>query len=57
MTLKILNRCTLGETGVSDHFMKECLWAPKVILEWLALLLRIREVPGSNLGLKTGYPD
>jgi hypothetical protein len=25
--------------------------------EWLTLLLRIREVPGSNLGLETGYPD
>jgi hypothetical protein len=25
--------------------------------EWLALLLRIWEVPGSNLGPETGYPD
>jgi hypothetical protein len=25
--------------------------------EWLAFLLRIREVPGSNLGPETGYPD
>jgi hypothetical protein len=26
-------------------------------VEWLALLLRIREFPGSNLGPETGYPD
>jgi hypothetical protein len=25
--------------------------------QWLALLLRIREVSGSNLGPETGYPD
>jgi hypothetical protein len=25
--------------------------------EWLALLLRIREVFSSNLGPETGYPD
>jgi hypothetical protein len=30
---------------------------PNVMVEWLALLLRIREVPGSNLGPETGYPD
>jgi hypothetical protein len=26
-------------------------------VEWLALLLHIREVPGSNLGPETDYPD
>jgi hypothetical protein len=30
---------------------------PNVIVEWLALVLCIREVPGSNLGTETGYPD
>jgi hypothetical protein len=25
--------------------------------EWLALLLRVREVPVSSLGPETGYPD
>jgi hypothetical protein len=25
--------------------------------EWLSLLLYIREVPGSNLGAETSYPD
>jgi hypothetical protein len=28
-----------------------------VLVEWLTLLLTIREVPGSNLGRETGYPD
>jgi hypothetical protein len=30
---------------------------PKVMIEWLTLLLHIREVPYSNLCLKTAYPD
>jgi hypothetical protein len=30
--------------------------SPNVVVEWLTLLLRIREVPDSNMGLKTGYP-
>jgi hypothetical protein len=28
-----------------------------VVVEWLALLLRIREVPGSYQNPETGYPD
>jgi hypothetical protein len=28
-----------------------------VVVEWLAFLLRIREVPGSDLGPETSYPD
>jgi hypothetical protein len=28
-----------------------------VAVLWLALLLHIRAVPGSNLGPETGYPD
>jgi hypothetical protein len=27
------------------------------VVEWLTLLLRIREVSGSNLGPETGYLD
>jgi hypothetical protein len=27
------------------------------VIEWLTLLLRILEVPVSNLGPETGYPD
>jgi hypothetical protein len=30
---------------------------PNFVVEWLTLLLRIREVPRSNLGPETGYPD
>jgi hypothetical protein len=29
---------------------------PNVMVEWLTLLLRIR-VPGSNIGMETGYTD
>jgi hypothetical protein len=29
----------------------------RVSAEWLALLLRILEVPGSNVSPKAGYPD
>jgi hypothetical protein len=28
-----------------------------VVVEWLALLLRMLEVPGSHLGPDIGYPD
>jgi hypothetical protein len=27
------------------------------VLEWLTLLPRIREAPGSSLGSESGYPD
>jgi hypothetical protein len=30
---------------------------PNVVIEWLTLLLRIWEVPSSNLGSETGYPE
>jgi hypothetical protein len=30
---------------------------PNVLVEWLAFLLRIREVSSLNLGPQTGYPD
>jgi hypothetical protein len=30
--------------------------SPNVSAEWLALLLYIKDVLGSNLSLKTGYP-
>jgi hypothetical protein len=30
---------------------------PHVVVQWLTFLLRIREVPGSNLGPETGYHD
>jgi hypothetical protein len=30
---------------------------PNVVVEWLTFLLRIKEIPGSNLGSETGNPD
>jgi hypothetical protein len=30
---------------------------PNVVVRWLTLLRRIREVQGSNLGSETGYPE
>jgi hypothetical protein len=30
---------------------------PKVAVEWLAFLLRLRETPDSNLGPEIGYPE
>jgi hypothetical protein len=30
---------------------------PNIVVEFSTLLLRIREVPSSNLGLNTGYPN
>jgi hypothetical protein len=44
---------------VSDkqgRIWKEVL-SSDVAVRWLAFLFRIREVPGLNLGLETGYPD
>jgi hypothetical protein len=32
------------------------IFGTNVVVEWLALLLRIREIPGSNLSPETGYP-
>jgi hypothetical protein len=31
--------------------------SPNVVVEWLTLLLLIREIPGSNLGPEIAYPD
>jgi hypothetical protein len=31
--------------------------SPNVVIEWLTILLRTSENPGSNLGPETGYPD
>jgi hypothetical protein len=31
--------------------------SPYVVVEWLTFLLLTQEVPGSNLGLQTGYTD
>jgi hypothetical protein len=38
----------------SYHFLKH--HSRNVLVKWLTLLLRIREVPDSDLDLETGYP-
>jgi hypothetical protein len=40
-----------------SHFSMYLSHSPNVVVEWSALLLRVREVPGSSLGPKTSYPD
>jgi hypothetical protein len=40
--------------GMNAHFHRE--GASSVAVEWQALLIRTRDVLGSNLGLETGYP-
>jgi hypothetical protein len=41
----------MEKEGVSYSFNTER------VVEWLPILLRIWEVPDSNLGLESGYPD
>jgi hypothetical protein len=43
--------CNHLDSGL--HFFRTL---PNVVVEWLTLLLSIREVPASNLGLESGYP-
>jgi hypothetical protein len=38
------------------NFFNSFTLAPNVLVEWLTLLLCIREVLGSSLGPETGYP-
>jgi hypothetical protein len=38
-------------------FLEHSSSSPNVVAEWLAVLLRIREISDSNLGPKTGCPD
>jgi hypothetical protein len=37
--------------------VKEIINASNIVVEWSTLLDPIQEVPDSNLGLQTGYPD
>jgi hypothetical protein len=46
---------TIGRSPLLDHTLRFRL--PNVVVEYLARLLRIREVLGSNVGPETGYPD
>jgi hypothetical protein len=56
-------KCMLGAVYVISQDILKCQrsqrkmdtsLSPNVMVEWLTLLLRIREVPGLNLGPKTG---
>jgi hypothetical protein len=49
-TASIIRVLITGALRISDM-------SPKVVIEWLKLLLHIQEVPGSNLGPETGYPE
>jgi hypothetical protein len=51
---------------LSQRFTTKTLWVwdhsgytlkPNIVTEWLTLLFRIREVPGSNIGPEAGYLD
>jgi hypothetical protein len=39
-----------------DIMYKTIVLSPNILVQWL-ILLRIREVPGTNLGPETGHPD
>jgi hypothetical protein len=41
----------------NDEHVSRSEHTPNVDVEWLTRLLRILEVPDSDLGLETGYPD
>jgi hypothetical protein len=54
------------DSFLASYFPHSCLFlillsmyfiSTNVVAEWLTLLFRIRKVPGSTLGLETGYPD
>jgi hypothetical protein len=42
-------------TNVWNQSAEENIWKPKVAVEWLALLHRAQEVPGSNIDPKTSF--
>jgi hypothetical protein len=47
---------------ITDSIYKGCFVRTNshplnIMVEWLTLLLHLQEVPGSNLGLETSYPD
>jgi hypothetical protein len=44
----------LENSKLSNFLMNDTRMVPNVVVEWLILLFRIREVPGSNHRLETG---
>jgi hypothetical protein len=51
------NRICIILIKLIDELMISLLLTPNVVVEWLIHLLRILEVPDSNLNPKTRYPE
>jgi hypothetical protein len=51
------NESTASHQNWKGFWVRGKCTAPDIAIEWLALLLRIREEPGSDLGKEIGYPD
>jgi hypothetical protein len=49
----IMNQTSKGLSERGRNYVLK----PNFAAGWLAILHRVREVPGSNLGQETGYPD
>jgi hypothetical protein len=48
--------CSVSVGTFKHDGSSDCIKGPRnVVVEWITLMLRIREVPGSNLGPETGY--
>jgi hypothetical protein len=52
-----LHGSTTQKTALNNLWVSLRAGESNVVGEWLTLLLRIRDVPGSNLDTKTGNPD
>jgi hypothetical protein len=50
-------RSTYGSVLNGTFYLSVYLEHPNVMVEWLTLLLRIRKVPGSNLGQETSSDE
>jgi hypothetical protein len=59
--IKVVLQHSRGETeednDIITNYPFSIMHTPNVVVKWLALPFRIREVPGSNLCPETGYPD
>jgi hypothetical protein len=50
-------KCTFPVLPICKHISSHHNLSPKIMVEWLALIFHIWEVPSSNLSLAVGYPD
>jgi hypothetical protein len=48
---------TKYEYSMPTAYIGQHMHTPNGVFEWLKFLTCIREVPASNLGPETGYPD